>query len=101
MQYRFARTSECTGTVDINQGSILRHTEEEHGYVVQVRLYNDSAPSPESTAWGEEIADSIEFVSERIGGLAARFSIPQDRIILENSTGRRRPEHTALSRARV
>ena len=40
-------------------------------------------PRPESTAWGEEIADSMESASEMIAGLAASFSIPQDRITLE------------------
>src|SRR5205085_192577 len=60
-----------------------RITEEEDGYVVQVRLHNDARPSPEGTAWGEEIADSMESASEMIAGLAASFSIPQDRITLE------------------
>jgi hypothetical protein len=60
-----------------------RITEEDERYVVQVRLYNDATPLPEDAAWGEEIADSIESASEMIAGLAARFSIPQDRITLE------------------
>ena len=60
-----------------------RITQEEDGYVVQVRLHNDATPRPESTAWGEEIADSMEAASEMIAGLAASFSIPQDRITLE------------------
>jgi hypothetical protein len=59
-----------------------RITEEDGSYVVQVRLHNDAMPAPEDTAWGEEIADSIEFASEMITGLAARFSIPQHRITL-------------------
>jgi hypothetical protein len=60
-----------------------RIIQEDDGYVVQVRLHNEAAPSPEGTAWGEEIADSIESASEMIAGLAARFSIPPDRITLE------------------
>ena len=36
-----------------------RITEEEDGYVVQVRLHNDARPSPEGTAWGEDIAEPI------------------------------------------
>ena len=60
-----------------------RITQEEDGYVVQVRLHNDATPRSESTAWGEEIADSMEAASEMIASLAASFSIPQDRITLE------------------
>jgi hypothetical protein len=44
-------------------------------------LRNDAAP--ENTAWGEEIADSIESAAEMISILAERFSIPQERITLE------------------
>jgi hypothetical protein len=59
-----------------------RITEEDDGeYVVWVRLRNDAAP--ENTAWGEEIADSLESASEMISILAERFSIPQERITLE------------------
>lgn len=60
-----------------------RITEDDDGYIVQVRLHNDARPPPEGTAWGEEIADSIESASEMIAGLAAEYSIPQDRITLE------------------
>jgi hypothetical protein len=35
----------------------------------------------------EEIADSMEAASEMIAGLAASFSIPQDRITLEIRMG--------------
>ena len=38
---------------------------------------------PENTAWGEEIAPSIETAAEMITALVERFSIPQDRIRLE------------------
>jgi len=60
-----------------------RITEEDDGYVVQVRLHNDATPPPEDTAWGEEVADSIETASEMIAALADKFSIPQGRITLE------------------
>jgi hypothetical protein len=57
--------------------------EEDDSFVVQVRLHNDAMSSPEGTAWGEEIAESIESAAEMIAVLAERFSIPQDRITLE------------------
>jgi hypothetical protein len=97
-QSRFGRargcqTSKLTCTVT-KANSIVRNrprtaiyasscqiTEEDDGYVVSVRLRNDAAP--ENTAWGEEIADSIESASEMISILAERFSIPQERITLE------------------
>ena len=60
-----------------------RITEEDHSYVVQVRLHNGSATEPENTAWGEEIAPSMETAAEMVTALAKRFSIPQDRIRLE------------------
>jgi hypothetical protein len=66
---------------------LARITEEDDGYVVQVRLHNDATPPPEDTAWGEEIADSIESASEMIASLAAKFSIPQARITLEIRMG--------------
>jgi hypothetical protein len=72
----------ATGTAQFTH-LFARINEEDDGYVVQVRLHNDAAPSPEGTAWGEEVADSIESASEMIAGLAANFSIPQDRITLE------------------
>jgi hypothetical protein len=55
--------------------------EDDDEYVVRVRLRNDVAP--ENTAWGEEIADSIEMAAEMIAMLAERFSIPRERITLE------------------
>jgi len=58
-------------------------TEEDDSYTVQVRLHNASVTARESTAWGEEIAPSIEIAAEMITALAERFSIPQDRITLE------------------
>ena len=59
-----------------------RITEEDDGeYVVRVRLRDNAAP--EDTAYGEEIADSIESAAEMISILAERFSIPQERITLE------------------
>jgi len=60
-----------------------RITEEEDSYVVQVRLHNGVTVSPDAVAWGEEIAETIEAASAMIAGLATRFSIPEDRIILE------------------
>jgi hypothetical protein len=60
-----------------------RITEEDDSYVVRVRLHNPSKATPESTAWGEEIAPSIETAAEMITALAKRFSIPQNRITLE------------------
>jgi hypothetical protein len=60
-----------------------RITEEDDSFVVQVRLRNDGISAPEGTAWGEEVAESIESAAEMIGVLAKRYSIPQDRITLE------------------
>src|SRR3954463_599197 len=56
-------------------------SEEDDGYAVQVRLYNDARP--ENAAWGEEMADSVETASMLVGALAAEFSIPQARIKIE------------------
>ena len=72
----------ATGTVQFTH-LFARIIEEDDGYVVQVRLQNEAASSPEGTVWGEEITDSIESASEMIAGLAAEFSIPHDRINLE------------------
>ncbi len=58
-------------------------TQDDDGYVVKVRLHNAAMPAPKGTAWGEEIADSIETAAEMIAALMERFSIPQDRITLE------------------
>jgi len=56
-------------------------SEEDDGYTVQVRLYDEA--TPENAAWGEEIADSIETASMLVGALAAEFSIPEARIQIE------------------
>ena len=56
-------------------------SEEDDGYTVQVRLYDEA--TPENAAWGEEIADSIETASMLVGALAAEFSIPESRIKIE------------------
>jgi hypothetical protein len=53
-------------------------TEEEDGYVVQVRLHH--AAKPANAAWGEEISDSLEMASALLHALAEMFSIPQSRI---------------------
>jgi hypothetical protein len=60
-----------------------RITEEDDSFVVQVRLHNDGISAPEGTAWGEEVAVSIESAAEMIAVLAKRYSIPHDRITLE------------------
>jgi hypothetical protein len=56
-------------------------SEEDDGYVVQVRLVNESIA--DSAAWGEEIADSLETASALISALAAEFSIPSKCIRLQ------------------
>jgi hypothetical protein len=56
-------------------------SEEDDGYVVQVRLYNKVKPV--HAAWGEEIADSFESASALIASLAAQHSITQDMIEIE------------------
>jgi hypothetical protein len=56
-------------------------SEEDGGYTVQVRLYDRTRP--ESTAWGEEIADSVESASVLVEAIAEEFSIPQERIKIE------------------
>jgi hypothetical protein len=53
-------------------------TEEEDGYIVQVRLHHETKPA--HAAWGEEISDSLETASALLHALAAKFSIPQSRI---------------------
>ena len=64
-------------------------SEEEDGYAVQVRLYNQTSPG--NAAWGEEVAESVEMASLLVEALAAEFSIPQARIKIElrmnNMTG--------------
>ncbi len=58
-----------------------RNSQEDDGYTVQVKLRSELNPS--ETAWGEEVADSLEEASLLLVRLAARFSIPQHRITLE------------------
>ena len=64
-------------------------SEEDDGYTVQVRLYDQR--QPEHAAWGEEITDSVETASMLVAALASEFSIPQARIKIEirmnNMTG--------------
>jgi hypothetical protein len=55
--------------------------QEEDGYTIKVKLYNEA--KPRNTAWGEEIADSVETASSLIGALAEQFSIPQSCIEIE------------------
>lgn len=56
-------------------------SEEEDGYTVQVRLYNQVSPG--DAAWGEEIADSLETASMLVAALAEEFSIAQAHITIE------------------
>jgi hypothetical protein len=56
-------------------------SEEDDGYVVQVRLYNKVKPA--HAAWGEEITDSFETASVLIASLAAEHSIDQDMIEID------------------
>ena len=56
-------------------------SEEEDGYMVQVRLSNEKRP--ENNAWGEEIVDSFETASELVAALAGEFSIAQAGIEIE------------------
>jgi len=60
-----------------------RITEEDDAFVVQVRLHNNARGPDYEAAWGEEVAESMEDASEMIRFLAARFSIPEERISLE------------------
>lgn len=62
-------------------GLFARISEEDDGYVVQVRLYNEV--KPEHAAWGEEKTDSFESASILIAGLATEHSIAQDMIEIE------------------
>ena len=48
-------------------------SEEEDGYVVQVRLSNEK--KPENSAWGEEMVDSFERASELVAALAGDVSL--------------------------
>jgi hypothetical protein len=56
-------------------------SEEEDSFTVQVRLF--SRGRPDSAAWGEEIADSLETASMLVTAIAAEFSIVQAGIELE------------------
>lgn len=67
-------------------------SEEEDGYMVQVRLSNEKRP--ENNAWGEEIVDSFETASELVAALAGEFSIAQAGIEMEIRM------HNHISRAR-
>jgi hypothetical protein len=59
----------------------VRISEEDGGYTVQIRLYDQAGP--ENAAWGEEIADSLEMASNLVAAVAAEFSIPQAHIKIE------------------
>jgi hypothetical protein len=56
-------------------------SEEESGFTVEVKLYNDG--KPENTAWGEEIVDTFETASMLVAALAAEFSIATERVELD------------------
>jgi hypothetical protein len=56
-------------------------SEEEDGYTVRVRLYNQM--KQQNSAHGEEIADTLETASMLIAALVAEFSIAQDCIRIE------------------
>jgi len=56
-------------------------SEEDDGYVVQLRLYNKVKPA--HAAWGEELTDSFESASVLIAGVAAEHSIAQEMIEIE------------------
>ncbi len=56
-------------------------SEEDDGYTVQIRLYNQARPA--NAAWGEEITDSLETASMLVAALAEEFSIPQACIKIE------------------
>jgi hypothetical protein len=56
-------------------------SEEDGGYTVQVRLYNNGKPG--KAAWGEEIADCFETASMLVAALADEFSIATEHIEIE------------------
>ena len=58
-----------------------RIIEEDGSFTVQVRLSNNATAG--TTAWGEEVADCFETASTLIAALAAKFSIPAERIKIE------------------
>ena len=53
-------------------------SEEEDGFTVQVRLFNEAKPG--HAACGEEVADSFETASALLDALAAAFAIPQEHV---------------------
>ena len=53
-------------------------SQEDGGFTVSVRLQNHL--EKRETAWGEELAPSIEVASSMIDAVAAQFSIPQEHI---------------------
>lgn len=55
-------------------------SEEEDGYIVEVRLYSGSK---QQSAHGEEIADTLEMASIWITAIANKFSISQTSIKIE------------------
>ena len=59
-------------------------SEEDEGFAVQVRLHDEA--KPQASAWGEEIADSLEAASLMVAKLASEFSIPQRHIKIEIRT---------------
>lgn len=59
----------------------ISEEEEEDSYTVQVRLFNQA--TPEHTAWGEEMANSLETASMMVTALADEFSIAQAQIKIE------------------
>ncbi len=61
-----------------------RISEEDDGFAVEVRLHDEA--KPQSAAWGEEIADTLETASLMVAKLASEFSIPQEHIKLEIRT---------------
>ncbi|HEY7243913.1 MAG TPA: hypothetical protein VH678_08525 [Xanthobacteraceae bacterium] len=61
-----------------------RISEEDDGYAIEVRLHDEA--KPQSAAWGEETADSLEAASLMVARLASEFSIPQERIKIEIRT---------------
>jgi len=71
-----------------SQARISRYThlfacvsEEESGFTVDVKPYNDA--NPENTSWGEEIVDTFETASMLVAALADEFSIATERVELD------------------
>jgi len=59
----------------------ISEEEDNGGFTVQVRLYNDV--KRDNPAWGEEITDCFETASNLVAALAAEFSIAPERVELE------------------